>query len=267
MKNKLIDVPASEDHFIWGNEEPGLRADLLETTESYTKKHSCIDKIATFFVGTNTMLYSKLKRNILNKLRDDCYQMLEDMPTSHIYNTLPGGRSEFIHQAVKGNYISETTVELIEMVIRECITNYIAENMEVFSHEIVNIDSKKIFDLLSVSINLTTLHDYHRVHDHRCDLSGAVYLDVDSEAINKETCPQGCIEWFSMAPVFLRTSCPVAYTCFIPESGDGCLWKGTVPHHVYPTFTPNKRLMITYNANFITSDEAGFFEQSKPPST
>ena len=25
---------------------------------------------------------------------------------------------------------------------------------------------------------------------------------------------------------------------------------GDIPHHVYPTFKPNNRLMITYNANF-----------------
>jgi hypothetical protein len=254
MKNQAADVPASEDHFIWGSEESGLRAELLETTESYTKKHSCVDKIATFFVGTNPMLYSKLKASILNKLRNDCYQMLEDMPTSHIYDTLPGGRSEFIHQAIKGNYISESSVELINMLIKECVTNYVMENDQVFSHEIDLIDNRRVFEVHSISVNLTTQHDYHRTHDHSCDLSGAVYLDVDSEAINKKTCPQGCIEWFSTAPVFLQSSCPIAYLSFMPESGDGCLWKGTVPHHVYPTFKPNKRLMITYNANFITNE-------------
>lgn len=267
MLNNGADIPASEDHFIWGSDEPALRAELLETAESYTKKHSCVDKIATFFVGTNTMLYSKVKRNILNKLRDDCYQMLEDMPTSHLYDTLPGGRSEFIHQAVKGNYISKATVELITMLIRECITNYIMENDEVFSHEIALIDPKKVFEMHSISINLTTQYDYHRTHDHHCDLSGAIYLDVDEQAINKQTCPQGCIEWFSTAPVFLQSTCPIAYAAFLPTSGDCCLWKGTVPHHVYPTFKPNNRLMITYNANFVTGERVHTNTNSKTPTT
>jgi hypothetical protein len=249
------ELDASEDVFIWGN-NTGINGDDLEASDSYIDNHSCVNKISSFFVGSSPMLYSRLKPKVLNILRDGCYKVLNDMPTSNIYDTLPGGRSEFLHQAIKGGYIDNTTVEVIHMFIRESILNYILENRDMYSNETDTINQQDVYDLLSVSINLTRMHDYHRTHDHRCDLSGAIYLDVDTDVINTDNNPQGCIEWFTNSSTYLRHTSPFAYATFQPKSGDCCLWSGIVPHHVYPTFKPTDRLMLTYNANFIIDDDA-----------
>ena len=244
------DIPAAKDDvFIWGNYNH-LTGDKLSLDETYVERHSCVNGIARFNVGDSGMLYSKLKPKILDKLRGDCYAMLHNMPTSHTYTTLPEGRSEFLHQAIAGGYIDVDSVEIIKMFISESIYNFAMEYRNTRGGEIDTLDKNNLFELLSVSVNLTKMHDYHRTHDHQCDLSGAIYLDVDTSVINDDNAPQGCIEWFTTFNTFIRISNPHAYACFLPKSGDCCLWRGDIPHHVYPTFKPNNRLMITYNANF-----------------
>ena len=146
------------------------------------------------------------------------------------------------------NIIQDTILELALVYMKTCFPGV--------------VDSSQQLQVDSSWYVYMNAGDYHTPHQHSdSQISGAIYLDINTNEINQENYPDGCIRWFipnvgfDKGPGENGVCSDIFQAYYIPRSGTSWAWPARVLHLTCPFRGNTVRKMISFNCS--VKDEHG----------